>query len=90
MYDECAKNLAVAVIALAIDDYRALKSGCVASCYRNYNELNVFFKSSYCEMLMLNCGISPQQLLNILNSESFEERRLRRKLQRKSNTGSDI
>ena len=66
------RELACAVIEQAVTDWRSMiekeKQDRVSLLY-NYNELRRFFKSSWCELLMVHMPIPPADILKQLEEE---------------------
>ena len=67
---EEAKNLAAAIVAQAVVDWRKLIAGKKPTKECNYIELRNFFRSEYCELLLLPFpSITGKQILKLLQEE---------------------
>lgn len=84
--------LAAEIVIAAIEDWRYLTKKKqwdeIPSCYCNFEELRIFFKSDWCGFLMQNFDIAPERILEILERELREakaqdEQKKKRKGKRK-------
>lgn len=69
-------RLAAEIVMAAIRDWRTLvkrkawRSKHVGKC--NFDEIRIFFRSSYCEFIMQNFSMPPEAILSLLESELRE------------------
>lgn len=72
--------LASQIVVQAIEDWRLLIDGKAwdkefPRKWCNFDELRAFFKSQYCELLMLDCEIEPLEILRMLEEELRDAKR---------------
>lgn len=67
--DEAYCNLRNAIIESAIDDYKAIITGKKKQCGdNNIKSLERFFKSDYCATLLIDTGMTGEDILRELHS----------------------